>query len=225
MDAGVTSVLSREMTRNGASRSIVAAAMIALFSGCGDAVPSGPGAIVDAAPSSDAASGDDAGLGPGADGGGGDPSGLYLFSIQRPIGSPIRFLATIAYAPLVRGGSAMLSLQPLKVNGCPEEGSGGTIVGPPIAASDIAIEEDGSFETGFVAAIIGSANPERCFDLTVMLRFSGWMGGDTVCGAVSGTITLPPGQSFAGSTFGALKVQPGVIGDASLPDPVTSCSP
>lgn len=172
----------------------------------------------------------------GADGGvdAGDPadaatadfSGLYLFAIQRRAGDPIRFLATVAFSPS-RGGSgaAAFSLQPLKVESCPEAGGGGTAVGSAIAAGDVEVNDAAFAFTIPDAFIIGEANPVMCSALAVDLRIDGTARGDgTLCGEVSGTITLPPGQTFDGGTFGAVPVAPGTIGDGNLPDAVTSCA-
>ncbi|HTE52461.1 MAG TPA: hypothetical protein VK698_16530 [Kofleriaceae bacterium] len=195
---------------------------------CGDDDSPGDGAASDASPpAADAAThdaGGDAAVGGGADGGG-DLSGLYLLSIQRPIGAPIRFLTTVTYLSSGSGGRANFSLQPLKVEICPEVGNGGTVVGTPIAVSDAEVETDGSFAMMIPGAMItGQANPTMCFDVTVTLRFAGALRGDgLLCGTVSGPLTLPPGQSFDGSTFGAIRVAPGTIGDDRLPDPVTEC--
>lgn len=153
-----------------------------------------------------------------------DFSGLYLFAIQRRAGDPVRFLATVAFTPSTGGGAAAFSLQPLKVDGCPEVGGGGTAVGSPIATGDVEVD-DASF--GFTipdAFVVGEANPVMCSALAVDLRIDGAARGDgSLCGDVSGSITLPPGQTFDGGTFGALPIAPGTVGDANLPDPVTEC--
>ena len=172
----------------------------------------------------------------GADGGidAGDPadattadfSGLYLFAIQRRAGDPIRFLATVAFSPSLGGnGTAAFSFQPLKVENCPEAGGGGTVVGSPMAASDVEVNE-ASFDFTIAGAFIaGAANPVMCSDVAVNLRIDGAARGDgSLCGVVAGTINLPPGQTFDGATFGAVPVAPGTVGDANLPDPVTSCA-
>lgn len=155
-----------------------------------------------------------------------DFSGLYLFAIRRRMGDPIRFLATVAFSPsLGGGGTAVFSLQPLKVDSCPLVGSGGTAVGSPLAASDVEVD-DAAFEFTIAdALIVGEANPNMCSALSVDLRIEGAARGDgSLCGVVGGAITLPPGQTFDGGTFGAVAVAPGTIGDANLPDPVISCA-
>ena len=199
----------------------------AMFSSaCGD--DEGPGGTGSDASTSVADAGADGGLDAGdpADASTADFSGLYLLAIQRQAGDPIRLLATVAFSPsLGGGGTAAFSLQPLKVNACPEVGAGGTAVGSPMAAGDVEVN-DAAFDFAISGAfIVGEANPVMCSALSVNLRIEGVARGDgSLCGEVSGPITLPPGQTFDGGTFGAVSMPPGTIGDRNLPDPVISCA-
>jgi hypothetical protein len=184
------------------------------------------GGSIDAATTS-ADAGPDGGIDAGdpADAATADFSGLYLLSIQRRAGDPLRFLATVAFSPSAGGGTAAFSLQPLKVDSCPAVGEGGTALGSPIAAGDVEVD-DAAFDFTIADAFIaGEANPVLCSALSVDLRIAGVARGDgSLCGEVWGPITLPPGQAFDGGTFGAVPVVPGAIGDPNLPDPVTSCA-
>lgn len=209
-------------------RSLVLLGLLGLAIGLGacGGDESSAGGIDAGTPVADA--GADAGIDAGdpADATTADFSGLYLFAIQRRSGDPIRFLATVAFSPSREGdGIAAFSLQPLKVDSCPEVGGGGTAVGSPIAASDVEVD-NASFELTIADAFIaGEANPVMCSALAVNLRIGGAAQGDgSLCGEVGGTITLPPGQTFDGGTFGAVPVAPGTIDDANLPDPVISCA-
>jgi len=163
------------------------------------------------------------------DGGGGlfEIDGEFLLSISVVIApdNTVRFIATSDINIEGGAGTLTLSFQPLKVDQCQPTGNGGTEVGDPLAANDLGVDAAGVFQlTHDGASVDGKANPISCSEIVADLVLDGVIQSeDLFCGDVSGQAHQPLDISLDGSTFGAIRIEPGTRGDANLPEPVTSC--
>lgn len=162
------------------------------------------------------------------DGGGGlfEIDGEFLLSIA--VGftpdTPLRFVATSDIVIAGEQGTLSLSIQPVAAESC-DSGNGGNEVGDPLVANDLPVDVAGSFEIDQQGATVaGEANPISCSPIVADLVLSGTIQNeDLFCGDVSGQAHQPLEVSLDGSTFGAVRIEPGTRGDANLPDPVTAC--
>lgn len=99
--------------------------------------------------------------------------------------------------------------------------------GTPLGDTGLPVSIAGHFEyTQNMITIASEANPFSSSDLVAdPLTFSATIrSADFYCGDVSGMLTSPLSLSLDGSTFGAVRVPDGAIGD-QLPDPVSACGP
>jgi hypothetical protein len=143
---------------------------------------------------------------------------LALVAIILP-DSPIRFITTVDFTPTDGGaGTAVFTFQPIIVDSC-APGMGGLPVGDPVTTPPVDIAADGTFQIGFVDLVLpAQANPLTCEELTASsVDVDGTVQSpDLTCGTglLIGTIE---------GTFGAIRIEPGTVGDANLPEPVTAC--
>ena len=114
-------------------------------------------------------------------------------------------------------------VQPLKAERC-DEGNGGNEVGDAIEANGLAVDANGSFvleQDGLMVTML--ANDVTCSDIVANLVLTGFIKSeDLYCGDVSGRVTTT-GSNLEGSTFGAIRIEPGTRGDANLPEPAKAC--
>ena len=172
---------------------------------------------------------------PRADGAGvlADISGEALLAIS-PSFMPeklIRFITTATYAPDAVGATIDLTIQPVIEDACCDTsdacdpGDGGNPIGDAIAIEDIAVSADGGFTFELTdATVVGEANPISCSDIVADFELFGIIRStDLVCGDVDGMVKSPLAVGLAGSTFAAVRIEPGTVGDANLPAPVAEC--
>jgi hypothetical protein len=162
------------------------------------------------------------------DGGGGlfEIDGEFLLSIAVAFApdSPLRFVATSDITIAGGSGTLTLSFQPLAFDDC-DTGNGGNEVGDALESSDLAVDAAGVFQlTHDGASVDGKANPISCGEIVADLVLDGVIQSENLfCGDVSGQAHQPLDISLDGSTFAAIRIEPGTRGDANLPEPVTAC--
>lgn len=160
--------------------------------------------------------------------GGGDPAdiaGSFLLSIQTPLGGPLRLIADVEYTAAGEGGTADFTFQPIVATNCDEK-TGGQPAGDPVTVTGVTINADGTFELALDDVTVdGSANAIICdAEIQADLVVTGGVNdADLNCGTISGMVTAPVMAPLDGSTFGAVRVEPGTVGDANLPTPVIEC--
>ena len=151
--------------------------------------------------------------------------GEFLLSIEPSISpnSTLRFVVTSDITIDGTSGTLDLSIQPLVATNC-DEATGGTETGDPIEASDLAVDEGGAFSLSEEGIPLGQlANDVTCSDIVADLELSGLIKSeDQFCGDVSGRV-VTTGSNLEGSTFGAIRIEPGTRGDADLPEPLKAC--
>ncbi len=135
----------------------------------------------------------------------------------------LRFAVTSDITIDGTSGTLSLTVQPLAAERC-DEGNGGNEVGDPIEAADLPVDEGGSFELTHDGVMVTMlANDVSCSDIVANLVLNGLIKDeDTFCGDVSGRV-LTTGSNLDGSTFGAIRIDPGTRGDANLPEPLKAC--
>ena len=152
--------------------------------------------------------------------------GEFLLTIQPSFDANhfLKFVVTSDITIDGDSGSLNLTVQPLKADRCPPMGDGGTEVGDAIVANDLPVDANGSFvleQDGLMVTML--ANDVTCSDIVANLVLTGFIKSeDLYCGDVSGRVTTT-GSSLDGSTFGAIRIEPGTRGDANLPEPVKAC--
>ena len=151
--------------------------------------------------------------------------GEFLLTIQ-PGFDANHFLKFVATSDITIDGSSgtlSLSFQPLAAERC-DEGNGGNEVGDAIEANDLPVDMNGAFELMHDGAMVTMlANDVTCTDIVANLVLNGLIqSADLFCGEVSGRV-LTTGSNLEGSTFGAIRIEPGTRGDANLPEPVKAC--
>jgi hypothetical protein len=147
-----------------------------------------------------------------------DVTGQFLFGLtpQFALGVQVRFIADFELAISGAVGMLDISLQPITVDE-------GTPVGDPLLSPDVAVAENGTFDAPLAGEVDGDANPASGSDLTFEAILHGQLRtADLVCGTVDGMVTQPVILALDGSTFGAIRITAGTIGDA-LPPPVSTC--
>lgn len=155
-----------------------------------------------------------------------DISGEFFLVIDPvPIspGNLLRFIATVELdlAADNRTATMALTIQPIDV-------ANGDLVGQPIPFQGIAINRAGRFTVPLETendAIPGEANPVTGSDIGVDGELAGELregNADLFCGTASGNV-VPTGTAIDGSTFGAIRITPGTVGNANLPEPVAAC--
>jgi len=161
------------------------------------------------------------------DGSGGlfEIDGEFLLAIVPSIdpNSTLRFAVTSEITIDGTSGTLNQSFQPLASDKC-DEGNGGNEVGEVIESTDLPVDEGGAFElTHEGVALSMLANDVTCSDITANLTLEGLVKSpDLFCGDVSGMV-VTTGSNLAGSSFGAIRIEPGTRGDANLPEPVKAC--
>ena len=167
----------------------------------------------------------------GRDGSGGifDVSGEFLLSI-RPSFSPndtLQFLVTSTLTETATGGALDLSIQPLIAAKCPFDPPREPI-GDPLVKTGIEVADSGTFQVLFERAEVPrEANGVSCSSrIEADVALAGQLkSADLFCGEVSGEVFVPAGiPPLDGSTFGAIRVAAGTIGE-DLPEPVVECPP
>ena len=164
------------------------------------------------------------------DGSGGlyDVSGQFLATITPGFApnAQLQFLATVSYSPTAGGATIDLSFQPLWSANCqdPTPDQIRTPVGDPLVVTGTAVNAGGAFDLTFMDATVDArANALLCGDIVADVELSGTLKStDLFCGAVAGNVKQPIPASLDGSTFAAIRVADGTIGNA-LPDPVGAC--
>jgi hypothetical protein len=152
-------------------------------------------------------------------------NGEFLLTIQPSFDANhfLKFVVTSEITIDGDTGSLDLSVQPLAAERC-DEGNGGNEVGDPIVANDLAVDVNGAFELqqdGLMVTML--ANDVTCTDIVANLVLNGLIKSeDLYCGDVSGRVTTT-GSNLDGSTFGAIRIEPGTRGDANLPESVKAC--
>lgn len=151
--------------------------------------------------------------------------GEFLLTIQPGFDANhfLRFVVTSEITIDGSTGTLDLSVQPLAAERC-DEGNGGNEVGDAIVANDLEVNESGAFELmhdGVMVTML--ANDVTCSDIVANLVLNGLIKDeDLYCGEVSGRV-LTTGSDLEGSTFGAIRIEPGTRGDANLPESVKAC--
>jgi hypothetical protein len=161
------------------------------------------------------------------DGSGGlfEIDGEFLLAIMPSISpnSTLKFAVTADITIDGSSGSLNLTFQPLAAEKC-DEGNGGNEVGETIVATDLPVDDGGSFQLTHDGVMVTSlANDVTCTDIVANLVLDGLIkDADMFCGDVSGRVTTT-GSNLEGSTFGAIRIEPGTRGDANLPEPLKAC--
>lgn len=151
--------------------------------------------------------------------------GEFLLTIQPSFDANhfLKFVVTSEITIDGDTGSLDLSVQPLAAERC-DEGNGGNEVGDAIEANGLAVDANGSFvleQDGLMVTML--ANDVTCTDIVANLVLTGFIKSeDLYCGDVSGRVTTT-GSNLEGSTFGAIRIEPGTRGDANLPEPAKAC--
>lgn len=160
----------------------------------------------------------------GAPDAGSDPlDGEFLLSLeaaQLP-GVPVRFITTVDFTGSEEGGTADFTFQPIIREAC-AAGMGGLPVGEPFTTPGIAVDGKGAFQIVIADVTLPAlASPLGCAEVTAdSIEVSGTVQSpDLSCGDV--TVTIGTGELLG--TFGAIRIEPGTVGDANLPEPVTAC--
>lgn len=155
-----------------------------------------------------------------------DISGEHFMVIDPvPIspGNYLRFIATVDLELAADRKTATMSLtiQPLAI-------ADGQLVGDPIPFEAIAINSAGRFTVDMMTpsdSIPGSANPITGSNVGVDGQLQGELregNPDLFCGTASGNV-VPTGTPIDGSTFGAVRIEPGTRGNDNLPEPLPGC--
>jgi len=146
-----------------------------------------------------------------------DVNGTFLLGLAAVIAPdpPFQFLAELE----LDGRAVTISLTGLgRYDRMPVEGD-------PLVAENVPVDATGQFEANFQGEIPGDANVITGSTLTVDVTLIGRLQSpDMFCGEATGMILEPIELDIAGSTVGALRVEPGVVGEA-LPTPMADCPP
>jgi hypothetical protein len=118
-------------------------------------------------------------------------------------------------------GVADFTFQPIVATNC-SAGMGGLPVGAATTVSDIPIDGEGAFQIVLSQLTLPAlANAITCTEVVVdEIDVLGTVQSpDLTCGTV--TVTLD--TLVLAGTFGAIRIPPGTVGDANLPEPVVAC--
>jgi hypothetical protein len=179
------------------------------------------GRVIDAAPPIDAAVCNDLP----------DINGQFLFGFASTINpeTPLQFIANVTLTENGDGTSSMaMSLQPLVLEAParPEDPPLRTPIGDLIASPPpVKISETCQATLVYERKTVpGRANPLTYSQATATLEVQVEIRtADLFCGPVNGDVVAPTMISVDGSNFGAIRITPGTIGDAALPQPVSRC--
>jgi hypothetical protein len=162
------------------------------------------------------------------DGSGGlfEIDGEFLLALV-PVFAPnntVRFVVTSDITIDGTSGTLTLSFQALAAEKC-DEGNGGNEVGDPITSDPVEVNQDGGFVlTHENAMVTDKANDVTCGPIRADLELTGQIRDvNMFCGDVSGHVYEPLPNELEGSTFGAIRIEPGTRGDANLPEPLKAC--
>lgn len=163
------------------------------------------------------------------DGSGGlfEIDGEFLLAIV-PVFAPnntLRFAVTSDITIDGTTGSLSLSFQALAAEKC-DTGNGGNEVGDPISTgAPVDVNQDGGFVlTHENATVDAMANDVTCGPIRADLELTGQIrDANMFCGDVAGHVYEPLPNELEGSTFGAIRIEPGTRGDANLPEPLKAC--
>jgi hypothetical protein len=151
-----------------------------------------------------------------------DISGTFLFSLSAPVApdKPLLFISTNTMQMLGDGtGSLSMSLQGLTA-------SDRTLVPGTVAqAQNTPVAADGTFHTDFGQLTIPAATDTIILgaEIMAMVQIAGNIRStDLYCGIATGMVQSPIPLDLAGTTWGAIRVPPGTVGNA-LPRPVFVC--
>ena len=141
------------------------------------------------------------------------------------VNNTLRFIVTADITIEGDSGTLDLEIQPIKVDRCEPAGNGGEPVGDPLETTGVAVSEVGGFEiTHDGAMVTAEANDVTCGDIVADLVLIGQIrSADMFCGDVTGRVTAPLPNDLEGSTFGAIRIEPGTTGDDDLPEPLKAC--
>lgn len=168
-----------------------------------------------------------------------DVTGQFLLGLS-PSFAPEAVVRFIVDAELTMNdddetGTLTLSLQPITVPEDPGDPPGGNPIGPPLIADGVVegtdaggvpiiVGANGLFEAAIGGEVDGDANPASGSDLVFTAIMHGQLRTEDVwCGAVDGQVTQPAMLPIDGSTFGAIRIEAGVIGNDDLPEPLVMC--
>lgn len=153
-----------------------------------------------------------------------DVGGPFLLSLSTVIdpGKPLVFLMTNTFTANADGTASIdMSIQPLTVtdvdnNKKPDRKPSGN----PIIAKGVAVDKTGNFSVDLgVQTVAGDTNPISGSDITSSLKLVGSIRSkDRMCGSLEGMLMKPFPADIKGSTFGAVRVDPAMMGEA-LPAP------
>jgi hypothetical protein len=150
----------------------------------------------------------------------GDINGRFYLGLAPSVAPtlPLQFIVTNEMIPHPDGtATASFELVALSSDRLP--------VADPIVLEGVTVDLAGLFVAEFVdVELPGTANPISGSPLVApSIELSGTVRTDDLyCGSVDGMITLPAQISLSGSTFSAIRVPEGVIGD-DLPPVQTEC--
>ena len=168
--------------------------------------------------------------GPSCEGALQDINGEFLVTLA-PGFFPDRLLQFIATVELTTGagtGTADFSFQPIYAEICAENMGEpemtGTPVGDPLEATGVEIDGAGAYEFMFdEAQVDGRANAVSCGAILADITLTGIIQSpDVWCGEASGMVKAPTPANLEGSTFGAIRIEEGTVGE-DLPDPQPVC--
>jgi hypothetical protein len=155
-------------------------------------------------------------------------NGQFLITLA-PGFSPdslLQFIATVEMSSDGDGGTAAFSFQPIFSAVCdPPAGEERTPVGDPLEVDGVELSGAGAFEFTFDNARVDErANSVSCRPILADITLTGIIRSpDEWCGDGSGMVVAPTSASLVGSTFGAIRIAPGTVGD-DLPDPQPACA-
>jgi hypothetical protein len=168
-----------------------------------------------------------------------DVTGQFLLGLS-PAFAPEAVVRFIVDAELTMNdddetGTLTMSLQPITVPEDPEDPPGGNPIGPPLIADGVVegtdaggvpiiVGANGLFQAAIGGEVDGDANPASGSDLVFTAIMYGQLRTEDIwCGAVDGQVTQPAMLPIDGSTFGAIRIVPGTIGDDNLPAVTITC--
>ncbi|MGH1340440.1 MAG: hypothetical protein ACRBN8_02730 [Nannocystales bacterium] len=135
---------------------------------------------------------------------------LVLLSLSASPQTPIQLVGTVAN----EDGLLSLDLQYLALN----VGSNSEPRTPTgqFLRTDVPVAEDGTFEFSVDgAAVSGAANPINGSDIVMSISVAGQVTSDRICGALSGSVTVPTNTDLSGSAFSGIPVGAGDLPAAS----------
>lgn len=148
-----------------------------------------------------------------------DITGQHLLGLAAVIApdKPIQFLAEVEFTDNADGtGSLDISLTALRYEDRMPTGE-------PLVATDVVVNNAGQFQATFEGDMPGDANPITGSTLTATVTLIGIINSeDSWCGQATGEVTRPTKVPLEGSTYAAIRVPAGAVGD-QLPALQTTC--